>query len=154
MNTIAPALDTSSVNILHALLRGEISAIETYSLALKKFTNETATTLLDGLREEHRRNAAVLRRTLLGCGVEPVTASGMWRDFAATVEGVALMLGESPALLILLSGEEHGICRYEDALLCPTLCNDAKTVIRRELLPLLHRHVLELKRHRDIISRN
>ena len=154
MNTIAPSIDTSSVKILNALLRGEISAVETYSLALKKFTNETATTLLHGLREEHRRNAAVLHRTLLGCGVEPVTGCGLWRDFAQTVEGVAMMLGESPALRILQLGEEHGIGQYEEALLCPTLCHDAKTVIRRELLPLLHRHVLELKRHRDIISRN
>lgn len=154
MNITAPEIDTASFKTLNALLRGEISAIETYTQAIEKFTDETAATLLHGLREEHRRNASVLRRTLIGCGVEPATGSGLWGDFAQTVEGVATMLGESPALRILQQGEEHGIGEYEDALKSSHLCTHAKTLIRTQLLPLLHHHVIELKQHRDDISRN
>ena len=44
MNTSAPSIDTLSLKILNALLRREISAIETYTLAIKKFTDETAAT--------------------------------------------------------------------------------------------------------------
>ena len=123
-------------------------------MAMRKFTDETAALLLNGLRKEHRQNAAILRRTLMGCDAGLAIYSGVWSRFAQVVENGPNLLGESPALRILLQGEEQNIADYQAALQNPLVCAETKLFIQTQLLPLLHHHLLELKLHRDHLHRD
>ena len=129
----------------NALLRGELSAVETYTQAIEKFAEEPGDRPLQRIRADHEASAALLSEIICQCGDEPATSSGPWGSFANAVEGVATLFGESPALLALQHGEVHGITEYEEALEDDELDESVKDLIRRKLLPSLRQHLVELE---------
>jgi hypothetical protein len=138
------------IDVCNSLLRGELSAVETYTQALGKFENDPLRSDLDRLRADHEASASALRQHLVDMGAEPDESSGAWGTFARTVEGTAKILGESPALAALEEGEEHGINEYREALDNGGVMEDIKMEIRQTLLPRLNSHisVLEAMRNR------
>src|SRR5687768_9850261 len=90
------------IKACNRLLRGELSAIETYNQALEKFSGSPETSTLERIRAEHEKNAAVLRDHIIEMGGTPDSDSGAWGSFAQAVEGTAKMLGESAALKALV----------------------------------------------------
>ena len=134
--------------VCKSLLRGELSAIETYTQAIQKFSSGPERAALQAIRTDHANSAALLCDHLVDMGATPVTDSGAWGTFARAVEGGAKLLGESPALAVLEEGEEHGAHEYEEALANPDVMQEIKTMIRRELLPPLGEHVSTLERLR------
>lgn len=141
MNTNEAITDTCN-----ALLRGEISAIETYTQAIEKFGSDAGEHTLKGIRADHVANAESLRSLVGECGEGPATSSGPWGTFATSVEGVATLFGKSPALMVLQQGEEHGIRQYEQALDDDELSETVKDLIRHTLLPSQREHLAELER--------
>ena len=137
------------IEVCNSLLRGELSAIETYNQAIAKFDNDPERRALEGIRSDHERSVNRLREHLLDMGATPSTDSGAWGSFAQAVEGTAKLLGESPALKALEEGEEHGMNEYEEALRNPEVMSEIKTVIRGELMPALSEHVATLARLRS-----
>ncbi|WP_035603665.1 DUF2383 domain-containing protein [Haloferula sp. BvORR071] len=137
------------IDVCNRLLRGELSAIETYSQAIAKFENDPERAALEGIREEHEHIAARLREHLDDMGALPSASSGAWGSFARAVEGTAKALGKSLALEALQQGEEHGIDEYERALRNPDVMIEIKTVIRGNLLPACSEHVAALIRLRN-----
>jgi len=133
------------IDACNQLLRGELSAIETYDQALEKFTDSQEAGTLSRLRETHTRHAEKLRQHLIAMGATPSGDSGAWGAFAKAVEGTAKLLGESPALQALIAGEEHGIDEYKEALLDEDVMAEIKTVIQSELLPEQRQNVQTLK---------
>jgi hypothetical protein len=140
---------TSTCN---ALLRGELSAIETYTQAIKKFGDSTGDSILESIREDHEASADALREVIGESGEVATTSSGPWGTFATAVEGVATLFGESPALVALQHGEVHGISEYEKALEDEDLDESVKWLIRDELLPALREHLVELERCKSMVS--
>ena len=138
-----------TIDICNALLRGEISAIETYGQAINKFASRVPDSALQRIRSDHAKNAAALRMLVTDEGGEPSAASGLWGDFVQAIEGVATLVGESPALRILQQGEALGITEYKEALDNPGLSERARELIRRELLPPLSDHLIDLQNRRD-----
>lgn len=136
------------IEVCNSLLRGELSAIETYEQAIEKFQEEPDRGTLQEVRDEHERSALRLREHVIEMGAEPATGSGAWGSFAQAVEGTAKLLGESPALAALEAGENHGIDEYEEALRNANVMEEIKTVIRGDLLPALSEHVATLGRLR------
>ena len=136
------------IDVCNSLLRGELSAVETYSQALEKFDSEIESSTLRSIQADHQHSVSRLREHLIEMEAEPATESGAWGTFAKAVEGAAKMLGESPALAALHQGEEHGIDQYEEALRNPDVMEEIKTVIRQELLPPLSEHIAALDRLR------
>lgn len=136
----------------NALLRGELSAIETYTQAIKKFGDSTGDSILESIREDHEASADALREVIGESGEAAITSSGPWGTFATAVEGVATLFGESPALVALQHGEVHGISEYEKALEDEDLDESVKWLIRDELLPALREHLVELERCKSMIS--
>jgi hypothetical protein len=134
------------------MLRGEISAIETYTQATEKFADSTDDDALGRIRDEHEQSSRVLRELIIEGGGIPDTTSGAWGGFAQAMEGAATLFGESPALLILEQGEQHGIKKYEAALADPDFSAEAKAIIERELLAPLYDHLRTLKRRRESIA--
>jgi demethoxyubiquinone hydroxylase (CLK1/Coq7/Cat5 family) len=134
------------IDACNKLLRGEVSAIETYTQAISRFETPADRATLRHLLAVHEDNASRLRQHVMEMGGQPSFESGAWGDFARAVEGTALMLGESPALAVLQAGEEHGVREYEAALDDPAVMEDMKGTIRQHNLARAHENVNTLLR--------
>jgi uncharacterized protein (TIGR02284 family) len=129
---------------LNSLLRGEISAAETYKQAIEKVGDEHASdaTALRAIAQEHGEHAQALRDEIRRLGGEADDSSGAWGAWAKTVEGTAKLFGDSSALKALKEGEEHGVKDYEEAL--EDVDELARVLIMTRLLPDQRRHITTL----------
>lgn len=137
---------TTTVDTLNSLLRGEISATETYQQALAKVGNEPGAVDLRRLHAEHRDAANTLRKHVHIFDDKPDQGSGAWGAFTKTVEGVAKLFGNKTALKALKEGEEHGLHAYENALDDPDVSEFVKALISHKLLPQTREHIAALDR--------
>lgn len=133
------------IDVCNSLLRGELSAVETYDQAIEKFENQSERSALQSIKADHILAVDLLSRHIVDMGATPSQDSGAWGTFAKAVEGGAKLLGESPALAALIAGEEHGISEYQSALEDPKVMDEIKGAIRTKLLPSLDSHVASLK---------
>ncbi len=103
----------SSVDKLNEFLRGELSAVETYQMALDKVEASSAARdeLLVNLKS-HQDRVIALRDAIVALGGAPAQSSGPWGTFAKLVEGAAKALGEKAAIDALEEGEDHGLKDY------------------------------------------
>ncbi len=121
---------TTDVNALNALLRGEMSAIETYRQALEKAGTEPGAQDLHRFAKDHRDAADQLWRHVEQHGGKPSEGSGAWGSWAKTVEGTAKLFGNAAALKALKEGEEHGLKDYQSALDNKDMAPECLTLIR------------------------
>src|SRR5262245_49345995 len=98
---------------LNRLVRGELSAIETYQQALEKMRDAREATELQVIEAEHRGAVQALQDKVLQHGGSPDDSSGAWGTWAKFVEGTARIFGNTAALEALRQGEQHGIKEYE-----------------------------------------
>ena len=71
-----------TIEVLDSLLRGELSAIETYSHAIHKFPGSPAHAELEAMRDDHLESVETLRELITDLGGDPSTTSGAWGGFA------------------------------------------------------------------------
>ena len=131
-----------AVRQLNSLLRGEISAAETYKMAIEKIADgEEAANLqlLKQMQVEHGRAAQELRERIRSLGGEPSDSSGAWGAWAQTVQGTMNLFGDAAALKSLKEGEEHGLKDYQEAL--DDTDELTATLIQSELIPNQQRHI-------------
>ena len=122
-----------SVATLNSILRGEISAVETYDQALKKLDDDAAITeQLRRCRSSHEQRVTLLRREISGRGGEPASGSGAWGAFAKLVEGGAKGFGKKAAISALEEGEDHGLKLYRDDL--PKLDANTRSKLESQLM--------------------
>jgi uncharacterized protein (TIGR02284 family) len=126
---------------LNSLLRGELSAVETYQQALDKVGNDPNAYELRRIASEHREAADTLRQHILNRGGQPADSSGAWGSWAKTVEGTAKIFGNTAAMKALKEGEEHGIKEYQDALSDKNLDPECRQLISATLLPRTQSHI-------------
>lgn len=138
--------DETSRKTLRELVRGEISAIETYEQALDGADGSPKAQELRLLHDDHAEAARALEEHLRRHGGEPPQGSGAWGAWARTVEATAQLFGTSAALKALKEGEEHGIAEYEEALQNGALPDDSRRLIQGDLLPKLKAHIPVLDR--------
>jgi len=141
-------MTSESTSTLNSLLRGEMSALETYGQALQKLQDDNApgAAELHQIRKEHRDAAAALQSHVAVHGDEPSRDSGPWGAFAKAVEGTAKVFGNKAALKALKEGEEQGVKEYEAALKDEHLTGDVRALVRDTLLPHQRRHVATIDR--------
>lgn len=138
----------TDTNVLNSLLRGEMSAIETYRQAIEKLGSDPHDPWIEELRalqRDHRDAADALWHHVEQHGGKPSESSGPWGAFAQAVEGVAKLLGNTGALKALKEGEEHGLKDYEDALQDHTLPADCQAMIRG-IIPKQRAHIAVIDR--------
>ena len=133
------------IDVCNSLLRGEISAIETYSQAIHRFGDATDVTLLENLRRDHITSANRLREYVREMGGEPSNDSGVWGTWARMVEGAAGLIGETAAIKALQEGEEHGEKEYEAALENDDVLPEFQELIRADLLPWQRQHISTIR---------
>ena len=132
-----------AVRQLNSLLRGEISAAETYKMAIDKVAGSDVATanvgLLKNMQEDHGRAAQLLRERIQSLGGEPSDSSGAWGAWAQTVQGTANLFGDAAAMKSLKEGEEHGLKDYEEAL--DDVDAASASIISTQLIPTQQRHI-------------
>lgn len=126
-------IKTGTAEKLKECFRGELSAVETYELALKSINHVGMHHTLQELLNSHARRMELLRDQMGRLGIETPTSSGVWGAFTKTVQAGADLLGDRVAIAALEEGEDLGLARYTNDL---AGC-DAKTkkLIEGELLP-------------------
>jgi uncharacterized protein (TIGR02284 family) len=137
----------TETNVLNSLLRGEMSAIETYRQAIEKLgdVQDPWVEELRAFQRDHRDAADALWHHVEQHGGKPSESSGPWGAFAKAVEGTAKLLGNTAALKALKEGEEHGLKDYEDALEDEHLPADCQALIRG-LIPKQRAHITTIDR--------
>jgi uncharacterized protein (TIGR02284 family) len=131
-----------AVRQLNSLLRGEISAAETYRMAIDKLNNpETGADagLLSQIQEEHGRACQALRDRIRELGGEPSDSSGAWGTWAKLVQGSSNLFGDAAALKSLKEGEEHGLKDYEEAV--DDIDASSADLVQNQLIPAQQRHI-------------
>lgn len=135
-----------TIDTLQSLLRGEISAAETYKQALDKLGDDPTAMNLRQIHIDHREAANTLRIHVRQHGGKPDQDSGVWGYFAKAVEGAATLVGNAAAIKALKEGEEQGRSDYETAVQDPEMPNDCRTLIASRLLPQTESHIATLDR--------
>ncbi len=133
-----------AVRQLNSLLRGEISAAETYRMAIDKVaTGDDAHAanlgLLREIQEEHGRAAQGIRDRIRELGGEPSDSSGAWGAWAKLVEGTANLLGDAASLKALKEGEEHGLKDYAEGV--DDIDLTSAELVQNQLIPAQQRHI-------------
>ena len=82
-----------TVEALNSLLRGEISAVETYRQALEKLHHATSRTTIEDCLHSHESRVNLLTQQVAQFGGQPSQGSGAWGSFAKLVEGGAKAFG-------------------------------------------------------------
>jgi bacterioferritin (cytochrome b1) len=133
-----------SVRQLNSFLRGEISAAETYRMAIDKVTDADRSTaanmgLLREIQEEHGRAAQAIRDRIRELGGEPSDSSGAWGAWAKTVQGTASLFGDASSLKALKEGEEHGLKDYSEGV--DDIDSTSADLVQNQLIPAQQRHI-------------
>jgi len=126
-------LTPESLEKLSECLRGEISAVQTYDLALHNLEVTEIAGALRQLRDSHDRRVALIRDRLRAWGAVPRDSSGTWGTFARLIQRGADLFGDKAAISALEEGEDHGLKLYTEDLDDVDL--DTREFIRHELLP-------------------
>ncbi|NVB81179.1 MAG: DUF2383 domain-containing protein [Kofleriaceae bacterium] len=126
----------SSVDQLNGYLRGELSAVETYRMALDKLdANSPARFELESAKQSHMQRVTLLKDAIMQLGGKPVEGSGPWGAFAKAVEGAARVFGDKAAIAALEEGEDHGLKDYKDGIEDKDLDAQSRSIVVTELLP-------------------
>jgi hypothetical protein len=138
---------TTQNTTLDSLLRGEMSAIETYRMAIAKLegSNEPGVADLQRIQRDHRDAADALWHRLERKGERPSEGSGAWGAFAKAVEGTAKLFGNAAAIKALKEGEEHGLEEYREALDEDGVSAENETLLR-EFMTRQQQHLQILDR--------
>src|ERR1700744_3720254 len=115
--TQPPQADTDlAIDQLNSFLRGEISAAETYRMAIDRAgssdSNAANIGLLRGMQEDHGRAAQAVRDRIRELGGQATDSSGAWGAWAKFTQGTANLFGDNASLKALKEGEEHGLRDY------------------------------------------
>lgn len=126
--------NTKTIKNLNELLRGELSALETYGQALSAVASDPeAEQDLRECQESHRDRVERLRLEIVERGGRPDETSGAWGVFAKAVEGGAKTIGVKMAVAALEAGEDHGLREYDQLL--PSLDGAARDIVSTAIYP-------------------
>lgn len=125
--------NSETIDSLTTLLRGEISAVETYRMALDKATEPTIRATLQENLSSHQSRCELLRARIVQLGGKAPEGSGPWGAFAKLIEGGAKLFGEKAAISALEEGEDHGLRDYRDEI--NKLDPDSRRFVEMQLLP-------------------
>lgn len=124
----SPTLDR-----LGDFMKNELSAVETYDLALKSIRDPEFSASLRNLRDSHDKRVGLIRDKIMAWGGDPPKSSGAWGTFAKVVQRGADLFGDRTAIAALEEGEDRGIKMYEKDL--DELDPATRDFVTMELLP-------------------
>jgi hypothetical protein len=122
-----------TIQQLNSFLRGELSAAETYRLALDRLDQTEHRGTLVQCSRSHEERARLLTEAIQGRGGDPADTSGAWGSLVRLIERSATALGERAAIAALEEGEDHGRDDYLRDL--DNLEPSARQLIEFSILP-------------------
>jgi hypothetical protein len=133
-----------AVRQLNSFLRGEISAAETYRMAIDKAGDSQTTPPTSGSSGKSRKSTAArhkaIRDRIRELGGEPSDSSGAWGAWAKLVEGAAALFGgDAGSLKALKEGEEHGLKDFNEGL--DDIDTTSAELVQNQLIPAQQRHI-------------
>ena len=141
-----PAVDPSgAIAALNGLLRGEISAAQTYRDVIEKMAAHAAAPVdvLGGMRAEHDRAAGLLRGRVVALGGEPSPDAGLWGKWEHVLQSaLSLLGGDTGGVRAVHEAEEHGLSDYQSAL--NAVDDVSARLIQDQLMPAQERHLATL----------
>ncbi|MGH7710679.1 MAG: hypothetical protein ACREOG_05315, partial [Gemmatimonadaceae bacterium] len=143
--TLEPRDTTKIVRTLNWLLRSEISATQTYGLAIPQVADNRPddVEVLRTIAREHDVTVQRFREAIERVGGKPDESTGVWPGFVKTVSGPGKVFMKAAALKALRDGEEHSLNDFRNAL--PQLNAEAGTMISEALIPARLKHIDELE---------
>jgi hypothetical protein len=136
-NVTGTTSNEAVVDTLNKLLRGELSAVETYGQALERLKDSVFVADLTECRRSHEERVELLRQQVVRLGGEASRSSGPWGGFAKLVEGGAKLFGEKAAVAALEEGEDHGLRLYRSEV--GKLDPITRDLIERSVIPAQER---------------
>jgi uncharacterized protein (TIGR02284 family) len=136
-------MNSEAVEDLNALLKGELSAVETYNQALPKVENKEIASLLSDCLASHEKRVGQLTDAIKGFGGTPEADSGVWGSWAKVLSGGASVFGDDATLAALEQEEDAQSSDYEWRLV--RMHGDHRNLVKEELLP-------EQQRYRSMLS--
>jgi len=133
------------IRVCNELLRGERAAVETYTQAIEKYSDEPMIDELRRIRDEHKHAVSELEENVIEMGGIPKEDSGVWGSFVSTIQGSANLFGKSSALTTLRKGEEFGRTSYNQLLADDDVMHSCKELVATDLLPRVQDHILTLE---------
>ncbi len=124
----------------NSYLAGEISAVETFDLALEKAKDAQVVRILQDCKKSHMKRVADLMTRVKQLGAVPSSGSGPWGPFAKFNQDTATT--ERDAVALLEQSEAERLVNYESQrrlVVGPVL-----SVLENELLPAQHESHLAL----------
>lgn len=146
------SLSEATTRALISQCRGEITAVDAYERALKKFAGQPEEPTLRELHDEHENSVARLRKMIEDAGGKIPHETGVWGSVATAVHTLTAMVNDEVPLQVLQQGEQIGITGYEKALADPELAAEhhqeltlllARCRSHLERLQVLREHILE-----------
>lgn len=123
------------------LIRGEISAVESFRAVLGKIKDTSERSALEQMLQDHQRAVESLKRFAEPKFEAKAETSGPWGAFTTAFAGGASFFGDKAALTALKIGEQHGINEYQEAIKDDSINQEVRTLIQSELLPNQERHL-------------
>ncbi|MCR9160009.1 MAG: DUF2383 domain-containing protein [Nannocystaceae bacterium] len=133
---------SKDIAVLNGLLRGELSAVETYTQCIERLDDGDVERTLRELRRSHEIRCDLIRTRVELLGGTADSHSGVWGAIAGVLEGGATLIGEKAALRLLEEGELHGIRHYDQL---GEMSSATRTFIFNELLPEQERTTATLR---------
>lgn len=138
---------TKNIDQLNSFLRGEMSAVETYRIALEKLdASSTYRTQLETCRASHLQRVNKIQDKIRQLGGKPADSAGAWGTLTEVIESGAALLGDKVAVSALEEGEDHGLRDYRIDL--DSLSGETRQLVMTELIPKqaeTHRMLSDLK---------
>jgi bacterioferritin (cytochrome b1) len=137
--------DDRTIRQLNSFLRGEISAAETYRMAMDHVANDEWPAVspkldfLHQIQKEHGLAAQALRERIRALHGSPADSSGPWGAWAKLAQRTADLFGDVASLNMLKEGEEHGLRDYETGY--NAMDATSAILLREELIPGQQRHI-------------
>lgn len=129
------------------LIRGEISAVESFDTVINKVKDTSELTKLSELRQDHMRAVENLKKFAAGEVEGKTDSSGPWGTFTTAFAGGASFFGDKAAINALKVGEQHGLNEYQEALADDGIRPEVKELIRSELIPNQERHLAVIENY-------
>jgi bacterioferritin (cytochrome b1) len=105
-----------TIDVLNSLLKDELSAVETYDVALRGRSTFSAKTELSQCQRSHETRASILREKILILGGEPAAKAGLAGTWDKLVEKGASAISDDMAIRTLEQSEDHVLRDYRDGL--------------------------------------
>lgn len=143
------SLDTMTTNkvkneSINEILRGEISALESYEQIFSKIESDAEKKRLNEFRNEHLAAIDFWKNQAKMQGAVPDSDSGIWGKAVEAFVGTSKLFGNTTALKALKEGEEHGLNNYKDLLDRDDLTVLQKDQIKRQFIPVQEKHINSL----------